>query len=286
MSIPEDPAEAICFFGKQLFDKGFAAANDGNLSIRLDDGTFLCTPTRHSKGLMCPADLCVVDTKGNQLSGRKQRSSEILLHLEIYRQRSDVNAVLHCHPPHATAFAIAGEPIPQCVLPEVEIFLGEVPTTRYATPGSQAFAESVVPFVKECNVLLLGNHGTVSFGSTMELAWWFTDILDAYCRTLLLARQLGGIRQISEQHCRELLDYKQKWGFSDLRIHGPEAGCNVCGNQAFRHTWEECGIRPRAFGGDADAVTTKTGPQPVRLDDDQLSKLAKLIAAELSKSDG
>ncbi len=257
------PAEQICEFGRQIHARGFVAANDGNLSIRLPDGTFLCTPTMHSKGFMQPGDLCVVDSGGKQVSGRKKRSSEILLHLEIYRHRPDVNAVVHCHPPHATAFAIAREPVPQCILPEVEIFLGEVPTARYETPGSAAFAQSVVPFVKESNVIILANHGTVSFGRTLQLAFWFTDILDAYCRTLILAKQLGRVHQFSDDDCRALLAYKQAWGFSDLRIHGPRPDQNVCGHESFRAHWSDAGVQPEAFSSEAMPAAKSAGsPDP------------------------
>jgi L-fuculose-phosphate aldolase len=278
-----NPAEQICHFGRLLFDKGFAAANDGNLSMRLDDGTFLCTPTMHSKGNLQVEDLCVVDDMGSQISGQKKRSSEILLHLEVYKSRPDVHAVVHCHPPHATAFAIAREPIPQCVLPEVEIFLGEVPTATYETPGSAAFAQSIIPFVRECNVIVLTNHGTLSFGRTMELAWWFTDILDAYCRTLILARQLGRIHRFDEQKCAELLDYKLKWGFSDLRIHGPNPGCNLCGHESFRHAWAAAGVKQIAFPD--DAASRSEPEKTLSISDGDLDRLADLIAKRLGKSE-
>lgn len=274
-------AEQICHYGRIVYDKGFAAANDGNLSMRLPDGSFLCTATMQSKGWLQPGDLCVVDDKGNQISGQRKRSSEIMLHLEVYRNRPDVHAVLHCHPPHATAFAIAREPIPQCVLPEVEIFLGEVPTARYETPGSPAFSESILPFVKESNVIVLANHGTLSFGKTMELAWWFTDILDAYCRTLILARQLGRIHRFDERQCSELLEYKLKWGFSDLRNHGPRAGCNVCGHEAFRELWTSSGLKQVAFpapdpqGCSASDPLLSLSPQSLDLLADALAERLK-----------
>ncbi len=120
----------ICEIGRRLYNKGFAAANDGNITVRINDNEVLCTPTMHSKGFLKPEDIATVDMQGNQTAGNKKRSSEALLHLEIYRQRQDVKSVVHCHPPHATAFAVAREPIPQCVLPEVEVFLGDVPITR------------------------------------------------------------------------------------------------------------------------------------------------------------
>ena len=181
----------ICEIGQRIYNKGFAAANDGNITVRISDNEVLCTPTMHSKGFLKPDDISSIDMTGKQISGRKKRSSEALLHLEIYKQRPDIKSVVHCHPPHATAFAIAREPIPQCVLPEVEVFLGDVPITRYETPGGQAFADTIIPFVDKCNVMILANHGTVSFGENVERAYWWTEILDAYCRMLLLAIQLS-----------------------------------------------------------------------------------------------
>ena len=155
---------------------------------------------------------------GKQLSGRKKRSSEALLHLEIYRNRSDIKSVVHCHPPHATAFAIAREPIPQCVLPEVEVFLGDVPITRYETPGGQKFADTVLPFLEATNTIILKSHGTVSFGKDLQDAYWKTEILDAYCRILLLAKQLGKVEYFDERETRELLELKQRLGFDDPRF--------------------------------------------------------------------
>ena len=119
--------EQICDIGRRLYAKGFAAANDGNITYRLNDKEILCTPTMVSKGFLKPEDICRVDYEGKQLAGTRKRTSEVLLHLAVYKNRPDVNAVVHCHPPHATAFAVAGEPIPKCILPEVEVFLGEVP---------------------------------------------------------------------------------------------------------------------------------------------------------------
>src|SRR5438876_867914 len=146
-----------------------------SMTVRLSEREFLCTPTMVSKGFMKPDDICKVDQDGKQLAGTRKRTSEVLLHLAIYKQRPDINAVVHCHPPHATAFAVAHEPIPKCVLPEVEVFLGEVPLTAYETPGGQKFADTVVPFAKESNTVILANHGTVTFGPTLESAYFNTE---------------------------------------------------------------------------------------------------------------
>ena len=237
--------QQICEIGRRVYEKGFAAANDGNISIRVGDNEVLCSPTMICKGFMKPEDICAVDLDGNQIGGTRKRTSEILLHLTIMKHRPDVKSVVHCHPPHATAFAVAGEPIPQCVLPEVEVFMGEVPIAPYETPGGQKFADTVLPFLESTNTIILTNHGTVSFGDSLEDAYWKTEILDAYCRILLLAKQLGPIQYFSERETRELLELKQKLGFDDPRFHNED--CDLCGNSAFRKGYQEQLPEQRAF---------------------------------------
>ncbi|HUY35737.1 MAG TPA: class II aldolase/adducin family protein [Pirellulales bacterium] len=239
--------EEICDIGRRLYAKGFAAGNDGNISYRLGENEVLCSPTFISKGFMKPDDLCIVDMQGNQVSGRRKRSSEILLHLTIMRERPDVKSVVHCHPPHATAFAVAREPIPQCVLPEVEVFLGDVPITQYETPGCQAFADTVLPFVKKASVIILANHGTVSCGDTVEHAYWWTEVLDAYCRILLMARDLGRVNYLDERKTRELLEFKTRLGFKDARLEPGMENCDICANDVFRDSWKHSGVERRAF---------------------------------------
>ncbi len=239
--------QEICEIGDRIYKKGFAAANDGNISYRVSENEVLCTPTMHSKGFLKPDDICTIDMQGNQIGGRKKRSSEALLHLEIMKKRPDVKSVVHCHPPHATAFAIAREPIPQCVLPEVEVFLGDVPITKYETPGGQAFADTILPFVEKTNVIILANHGTVSYGENVERAYWWTEILDAYCRMLMLARGLGNINYFSQPEERELLDLKKQWGFADPRNTAEYENCDICANDIFRESWADAGVEQRAF---------------------------------------
>ncbi len=238
--------EDICEIGRRVYNKGFAAANDGNISIRVGENEVLCSPTMICKGFMPPDDICAVDLEGNQIAGKRKRTSEILLHLSIMKHRSDVKAVVHCHPPHATAFAVAGEPIPQCILPEIEVFMGEVPIAPYETPGAQAFANTVVPFLKATNTIILKNHGTISFGKNVEEAYWKTEILDAYCRILLLTKQLGKpVDYLDEVKSRELLDLKKRLGFDDPRFH--VENCDLCGNSAFRDGYKENAPQTQAF---------------------------------------
>ncbi len=263
--------EEICDIGRRIYAKGFAAGNDGNISFRLSENQVLCTPTMICKGFIKPDDLCIVDMEGKQLSGKRKRTSEVLLHLAIMKERPEVKSVVHCHPPHATAFAVAREPIPQCILPEVEVFLGDVPITKYETPGGQVFADTIIPFVKKANVIILANHGTVSYGETVEKAFWWTEILDAYCRILMLAKSLGRVEYLGEQKSNELLDLKTKWGFTDARLHPGMENCDICANDVFRDSWQATGVERKAFdapppasritpGSSGSAAATATAP--------------------------
>jgi len=237
--------QEICEIGDRLYKKGFAAANDGNISYRISENEVICTPTLICKGFMKPEDLCVVDMDGKQVSGRRQPTSEVKLHLAVMKARPDVKAAVHCHPPHATAFGVAREPVPQCVLAEVEMFIGNVPITKYAMPGSQEFADTVLPFVHKSNVMILANHGTVSYDETIEQAYWWTEILDAYCRVLMLARGLGRINYFTEPEAKALLEMKEKWGFQDPRTQ--IENCDICANDVLRDSWHEAGVQPAAF---------------------------------------
>jgi L-fuculose-phosphate aldolase len=274
--------QEICEIGRRIYNKGFAAANDGNISYRIGENEVLCSPTMVSKGFMKPDDICMVDLDGNQLAGKRKRSSEILLHLTIMKARADVKSVVHCHPPHATAFAVAHEAIPQCVLPEVEVFLGDVPITKYETPGGQVFADTVLPFVQKCNVLILANHGTVSFGENVERAYWWTEILDAYCRILMLARDLGRVNYLGEQKTRELLDLKTKWGWSDARLGPGMENCDICANDVFRSSWKETGVDRRAFEA-PPAARPKAAPSAGNDQEELIRTITERVMAALAK---
>jgi len=212
-------AEQICQIGRRMYRAGFVAANDGNISVRAGDGRYLCTPTGVSKGYMTPEMICVVDDEGKQLAGDLRRTSEVLLHLQIFHQCPHLNAVTHAHPPHATAFSVAGIEPPVGVLPEAEIFLGPVKLAEYGTPGTQELAESVLPHLKnKANTILLANHGVVSCDETLEQAYFHLETVEAYCRILILARQVGEIQFLSETKIRRLLEIKQRLGIEDPRL--------------------------------------------------------------------
>jgi L-fuculose-phosphate aldolase len=224
----------MCEIGRRMYERRLVSAFEGNLSARLPDDRLLCTPSLMCKGFLKPDDLCVVDMTGKQVAGERKRSSEIYLHLGIYRARPDALAVVHTHAPHATAFAITHTPVPNCVSGEVEVFLGEVPLAPYATAGSPEMGEVVAALVREANAVLLSNHGVVSHGKSLEESLHRTEILEAYCRTLILARQLGPVQRLSDGNMRDLMALKQKLGMTDRRF-GQESfeNCDLCGYSEF-----------------------------------------------------
>ncbi len=224
----------ICEIGRRIYQSGFVAANDGNISVRMGNGRYLCTPTGVSKGFLKPTDIAVVNDTGRQVEGDKPRTSEILLHLEIFHELDWVNAVVHAHPPHATAFAVAGVDVPSCILPEVEIFIGQVPLADYDTPGSKDFAETILPHLRnKANTILLANHGAVACDTTLEQAYYHLETLDMYCKILLLSKEIGNVQQLPEQKVRELLDLKAKMGIADSRMDGDGEICSLSGSDEF-----------------------------------------------------
>ena len=206
--------QEICEIGVRLYQRGLVAGTDGNISVRLTETEVLCTPAMQSKGFLAPSDICLVDMEGSQLAGTKRRTSEILLHLEILKCRPDVQSVVHCHAPHASAFALTGKEIPCGVMPEAEVCLGEIPLVPYETPGTAAFAQTIRPFVHRTNVCLLANHGTVTYADSLQQAYSLTEMLDAYCRILLLADRLGPVQSLSEKKRGELRQIRRDGGWA------------------------------------------------------------------------
>ena len=276
--------EEMCEIGRRVYAKGFAAANDGNISYRMSEDRVLCTPTRVSKGYMKPDDLCIVDMDGKQVSGKRKRSSEILLHLTIMKTRPDIKSCVHCHPPHATAFAVAHEPIPKCTMPEFEVFLGEVAIAPYETPGTQAFADTVIPYVKDTDVILLANHGTITCGPDLMDAYFKTEIIDAYCRILILTKQIGRVNYYDDAKAAELIKIKPNLGIRDVRLEKGLENCDLCGNSLFREGYTDFKPEHQAFipakyqqqepaptpklqqvapPGESKYVTPPTGPDPM-----------------------
>ncbi len=217
----EQARQEMCDIGQRIWMRQYCAGNEGNHSMRVEEDQLLCTPTGISKGFLKPEMICTVDMDGNHLNVNQEYrpTSEVLIHLEIYKKRGDVRAVVHSHPPHATAFALAGMPIPEGIHPEAELFLGRVPFAGFAMPSKPALTESIVPLIKaDTNAVVMGNHGVVCFGRSLEEAYYKLEILDAYCRILLLARPLGPPNLFTMEQMRELMALKETFGEKDDRL--------------------------------------------------------------------
>jgi L-fuculose-phosphate aldolase len=205
--------------GRKLWAREYVDGNGGNISVRLGSKYVLCTPTMMSKGDLEPADICLSDLEGNILAGDRLRTSELLLHLEIYKANPRARAVLHCHPPYATAFALTGTPPPVGLITEYEVFIGPTAVAPYETPGTQAFAETVLPFIQDHNTILLANHGVVCWSDSVTHAEWLVEVLDGYCKTYLIAQQLGKpLAFIPEEKIKEILVLKRRLGLPDARM--------------------------------------------------------------------
>ena len=205
--------------GRKLWDRQYVDGNGGNISVRLGSQYVLCTPTLLSKGDLQPADINLTDLDGNILAGDRSRTSELLLHLEIYKANPKARAIVHCHPPYATAFAVTGTIPPNGLIPEYEVFVGPAAVAPYETPGTQIFAETVLPFVEKHNTILLKNHGIVCWSDTVTHAEWLAEIVDTYCKTYLIAKQIGEpLSFIPEDKIQEILALKRRMGLPDARM--------------------------------------------------------------------
>ncbi|MBV9759284.1 MAG: class II aldolase/adducin family protein [Acidobacteriaceae bacterium] len=195
----------------RVYEKGWVAMNDGNVSIRLDENRILCTPTAVSKGMVNLEDLIVVDMQGRILDGRRDCTSEIAMHITIYSMRPDVRSVVHAHPPVATGFASAGRALDKALLPEVVINLGAVPLASYGLPGTPALSEGMRPFIPNYDALLLENHGCTSFGADVWQAFFRMEIVEHFARITFVAEMLGGARALPRREVEKLFESRARY---------------------------------------------------------------------------
>ena len=211
--------QEIVEVGKLVYQKGWVAANDGNITVRLDNGCLLATPTGVSKGMMHEDDLIICDMKGNKLQGQRERTSEIAMHLTIYSMRPDINSVVHAHPPVATGFATAGRALNQALLPEVIIGLGCVPLAGYGLPGTPALTDPMLPLIPKYDALLMANHGAVCYGLDVYKAFFKMETVEHYARIALVAEILGGATVLPRTEVTKLLDSRTRYG-----VKAPSSG--------------------------------------------------------------
>jgi L-fuculose-phosphate aldolase len=237
----------ICDMGRRLWQRAYVDGNGGNMAIRVGDDIALCTPTLVSKGFMKPEDMCLVDFEGNQLCGVKRRTSEILMHLQMMKKQPKAIATCHCHPPYSTGFAVAGVEPPTCLVPEYEVF-ASVAIAPYRTPGTPEMGKLVSDLVDKHNVILMANHGVVSWShNNIEDAYFKMEILEAYCRTVLVASQLGKqVGTMTPNQLQDLLKIKQSLGIPDPRYGLKE--CELCDNAEWRP-----GVACQVPGSDGDS---------------------------------
>lgn len=229
----EELKRRICEMGRRMWQKGYTDGNGGNLTIRVGDNLVLCTPTLVSKGFMAPGQMALVDLDGKQLAGQFKSTSEVMTHLGIMKRQPAAKACCHAHPPHATAYAVAKVVPPTCLIPEAEVFLGVIGSSKYQTPGTPENAAEVGRVAVDHQAVLMENHGVITWGKDIEDAYWKMENTDAYCQTILLASMLGKeLTPIQPQQAKELITLRKKLGMSDYREEWKE--CELCDNAEFR----------------------------------------------------
>ncbi len=202
---------AIVQFGRMLHENGFVAATDGNLSVRLDEERLLVTPTCISKGRMRASDLVIVDMEGKRLAGKRIVSSEIAMHLLVYRLRPDVHGIVHAHPPTATGFAASGYGLSRPLVCEVVVGLGSIPLARYGTPGTPELTDALEPLIPQHDAILMANHGVVTFGSSLESAYMKMEIVEHFAKISLVTHLLGNEQPLGEKEVEKLVAVRDRY---------------------------------------------------------------------------
>ncbi|MDD6478321.1 MAG: class II aldolase/adducin family protein [Oscillospiraceae bacterium] len=204
----------ICDIGKRIYDRGMVAANDGNISVKISDNEFLCTPTGVSKGFMTPEYICKVDKDGKVIQANPgfKPSSEIKMHMRVYKERPDVKSVVHAHPMYATGFAIAGIPLTQPIMPEAVISLGCVPIAEYGTPSTEEIPNAVSKYLQAFDAVLLENHGALAYADSLLAAYHKMESVEFYAQLLFISKQLGGPKELSDAQVNRLFEIRRQFG--------------------------------------------------------------------------
>ncbi len=259
----------ICEIGKRIYDRGMVAANDGNISVKISDNEFLCTPTGVSKGFMTPDYICRVDKDGKVLEANAgfKPSSEIKMHMRVYKHRPDVQSVVHAHPIYATSFAIAGIPLTQPIMPEAVIALGCVPIAEYGTPSTNEIPDAVEKYLPYFDAVLLENHGALAYSDSLLAAYHKMESLEFYAQLLFNARQLGGPKELSDEQVKQLYEIRRQFGLTGKHP------ANICvNNRDGKPSCHNCGGCSIAANG---AMSTS--------DQELVSEITKKVLAAMNK---
>ena len=269
MSLEYEIKKQICDIGKRIYNRGMVAANDGNISVKLNDNEFLCTPTGVSKGFMTPEYICKIDAKGNVLHAYEgfRPSSEIKLHLRVYEKRPDVNSVVHAHPIYATSFAIAGIPLTQPIMPEAVIALGCVPIAEYGVPSTMEIPDNVEKYLPYYDAVLLENHGALTYSDSLLNAYHKMESVEFYAELLFKSRQLGGPKEFTDAQVERLYEIRRQMG---LKGKHP---ANLCPNaKAGLPSCHSCGRC-----GNAASTATESAQNDI------VAEITKKVMAQLNK---
>ncbi|MBE5747125.1 MAG: class II aldolase/adducin family protein [Clostridiales bacterium] len=232
MKSPFEIKKEICEVGHKLWTKGFVAANDGNISVKISENEYYCTPTGVSKGDLTPDMIIKVDKDGKKLEGKLNPSSEIKMHMRVYRERPDVTAVVHAHPPVATAFTVADIDLDQYILPEAVLTIGDVPTCDYGTPSTMEIPDSLDPYIQNHDAFLLRNHGALTVGCNLQKAFFVMEEVEFNAVICKHAMDLGAVHEISSDQLKKLMDLRKKMNLPGRHPgidYGDEHACN-CAN--------------------------------------------------------
>jgi len=228
----------ICEIGKRIYNRGMVAANDGNISVKISDNEYLCTPTGVSKGFMTPEMICKVDGTGKVLEAHApyKPSSEIKMHMRVYQKRDDVRSVVHAHPMYATSFAIAGQALTQPIMPEAVIALGCVPLAKYGRPSTEEIPDSIEQFLPYFDACLLAQHGALAWSDSLEAAYLKMESVEFYAQLLYQAKMLGGPKEFTPEQVEDLYEIRRKFGMKGkhpanvcLRAKEGKPSCHGCG---------------------------------------------------------
>lgn len=230
----------ICDVGKRLYDRRMAAANDGNISVKLRENEFLCTPTGVSKGFMTPESICKVDAQGELVEAREgfKPSSEIRMHMRVYAKRPDAGAVVHAHPTFATTFAIAGIPLTRPIMPEAIITLGCVPIAPYGTPSTREVPDGIEPYLEHFDAVLLESHGALTWSADLMAAYMKMESLEFYAELLYRTKILGDSKELDQEEIERLYEIRRKMALSgrhpaDFCPDKSRKSCHKCNGQGY-----------------------------------------------------
>lgn len=252
---------------------GFVAANDGNISVKVSENEYYCTPTGVSKGFMTPDMIIKIDADGNKLEGKLNPSSEIKMHMRVYRERPDVNAVVHAHPPTATAYAVAGIPLDKYLLPEAILVLGDVPICKYGTPSTMEIPDSLEPYIQTHDAFLLQNHGALTVGCNLTKAFFVMEEVEFSAKIAFMAQQLGNQNELTCDELAKLMELRVK-----MQIPGKHPGCKKCPNLGT----ENCKCKQNLPAG-TSASCSCGAAAPADVSDDLVAEITRKVLAELKK---